>query len=89
VAFAPRTGVLEEPTDARLRMVARQGSADDARTCVIVASGMKGTAHSSRVLWRPMDMRCRKQDNRDARDDRWICRRSCNAGCISNLHVKA
>jgi hypothetical protein len=61
VAFAPRTGVLDEPTDARLRMVARQGSADDSRTCVIVASDMKGAgllgivlpdsiANSSRVL---------------------------------------
>lgn len=42
--------MLKEPTDARLRMVARQGSADDSRTCVVVASDMKGAALLGMVL---------------------------------------
>jgi hypothetical protein len=48
--------VLDEPTDARLRMVARQGSADDSRTCVIVASDMKGAALLGRVLPIPPEL---------------------------------
>jgi hypothetical protein len=67
------------------KTVAGQGSAED-----VVASDLRVSAIARGVSCRfpSMGFVAEQEISNEIRERRgWICRRSCNAGCIAHLHV--
>lgn len=71
--------------------LARQGCAENARSCVIVASDLIGLLYIIAQVFECVvgEVGSSEIEIIEIWEERgWICRRSCNAGCISDMHVK-